>query len=124
MRSSVRDPVGSTGSSGARRAHSCGRSRLQSIAASRRFRSRLGLGIEAHGLGDLGRDVRNAIAQLPPLLGGLYEHAEPLYTASAVATGDGRNGRVRSLDGLVDTDVRVPVEMGGSGGAPNPEVLA
>ncbi len=45
------------------------------------------------------------------------------YTASAVATGDGRNGRVRSLDGLVDTDVRVPVEMGGPGGAPNPEVL-
>ena len=48
---------------------------------------------------------------------------KPFYTASAVATGDGRNGRVRSLDGLVDTDVRVPVEMGGPGGAPNPEVL-
>jgi Ohr subfamily peroxiredoxin len=45
------------------------------------------------------------------------------YTASAVATGDGRNGHVRSLDGLVDTDVRMPVEMGGPGGAPNPELL-
>jgi Ohr subfamily peroxiredoxin len=48
---------------------------------------------------------------------------EPFYTASAVATGDGRNGHVRSMDGLVDTDVRTPVEMGGPGGAPNPEML-
>ncbi len=46
-----------------------------------------------------------------------------LYTASAVATGDGRNGHVRTQDGLVDTDVRIPVELGGSGGAPNPELL-
>lgn len=46
-----------------------------------------------------------------------------LYTASAVATGDGRNGHVRTQDGLVDTDVRVPAELGGSGGAPNPELL-
>jgi Ohr subfamily peroxiredoxin len=48
---------------------------------------------------------------------------KPFYTASAVATGDGRNGHVRSMDGLVDTDVRTPVEMGGPGGAPNPEML-
>ena len=27
------------------------------------------------------------------------------------------------MDGLVDTDVRLPVEMGGPGGAPNPEML-
>lgn len=46
-----------------------------------------------------------------------------LYTASAVATGDGRNGHVRTQDGLVDTDVRVPTELGGPGGAPNPELL-
>ena len=46
-----------------------------------------------------------------------------LYTAEALATGDGRNGHVRSADGLVDTDVRVPKEMGGAGGAPNPELL-
>ncbi|WP_454117487.1 organic hydroperoxide resistance protein [Microbacterium lacticum] len=46
-----------------------------------------------------------------------------LYTAEALATGDGRNGHVRTADGLVDTDVRVPKEMGGAGGAPNPELL-
>jgi len=48
---------------------------------------------------------------------------KPFYTASAVATGDGRNGHVRTMDGQVDTDVRTPVEMGGPGGAPNPELL-
>jgi len=48
---------------------------------------------------------------------------EPIYTASAVAIGDGRNGHVRTMDGLVDTDVRTPKEMGGAGGAPNPELL-
>ena len=47
----------------------------------------------------------------------------PLYTASAVATGDGRNGHVQSTDGQVDLDVRVPKEMGGVGGATNPEQL-
>lgn len=46
-----------------------------------------------------------------------------LYTASAVATGDGRNGHVQSTDGHVDLDVRIPQEMGGSGGATNPEQL-
>jgi osmotically inducible protein OsmC len=46
-----------------------------------------------------------------------------LYTAVATSTGDGRNGHVRSLDGLVDTDVRIPREMGGEGGATNPEQL-
>ncbi|MGW9020280.1 organic hydroperoxide resistance protein [Leucobacter chromiiresistens] len=46
-----------------------------------------------------------------------------MYTAEALATGDGRNGHVRSVDGLVDTDLRAPKEMGGPGGAPNPEVL-
>ena len=44
-------------------------------------------------------------------------------TATATATGDGRNGHVRSTDGLVDTDVRIPAEMGGPGGATNPEQL-
>src|SRR6185369_12274460 len=46
-----------------------------------------------------------------------------LYTAHATATGDGRNGHVRSSDGLIDADVRVPVEVGGEGGATNPEEL-
>jgi Ohr subfamily peroxiredoxin len=46
-----------------------------------------------------------------------------LYTATATAIGDGRNGHVRSSDGLLDTDVRIPAEMGGPGGATNPEQL-
>jgi lipoyl-dependent peroxiredoxin len=46
-----------------------------------------------------------------------------LYTTTAHATGDGRNGHVQSDDGIVDTDVRVPKEMGGTGGATNPEQL-
>jgi Ohr subfamily peroxiredoxin len=45
------------------------------------------------------------------------------YTAVATATGDGRNGHVRSSDGLIDTDVVSPVELGGKGGATNPEQL-
>jgi osmotically inducible protein OsmC len=44
------------------------------------------------------------------------------YTASATATG-GRAGHVRSSDGFVDLDLRPPVEMGGPGGATNPEQL-
>ena len=46
-----------------------------------------------------------------------------LYTAEALATGGGRNGHVRTADGILDIDVRVPKEMGGAGGAPNPELL-
>ena len=47
----------------------------------------------------------------------------PIYTASAVATGDGRNGHVESTDGILVADVRTPKEMGGAGGATNPEQL-
>jgi lipoyl-dependent peroxiredoxin len=46
-----------------------------------------------------------------------------LYTATAIATGDGRNGHVQSSDGLLEMDVRMPKEMGGPGGATNPEQL-
>ncbi|MCW2789205.1 MAG: organic hydroperoxide resistance protein [Aeromicrobium sp.] len=46
-----------------------------------------------------------------------------LYTAVATSDGDGRNGHVRSDDGLIDADVRTPKEMGGEGGATNPEQL-
>ncbi|MFJ3957469.1 organic hydroperoxide resistance protein [Arthrobacter sp. NPDC090010] len=46
-----------------------------------------------------------------------------LYTATAVAHGDGRNGHVQSSDGLLDTPVRTPKELGGAGGATNPEQL-
>ncbi len=47
----------------------------------------------------------------------------PIYTATAVSTGDGRNGHVASTDNLIDTDVRLPKELGGGGGATNPEQL-
>jgi osmotically inducible protein OsmC len=46
-----------------------------------------------------------------------------VYTAVATSTGDGRNGHVRSSDGLIDAEVRTPKEMGGAGGATNPEQL-
>ena len=46
-----------------------------------------------------------------------------VYTAIATATGDGRNGHTRSSDGFVDVDLATPVEMGGAGGATNPEQL-
>ncbi|WP_426574736.1 organic hydroperoxide resistance protein [Aquihabitans sp. McL0605] len=48
---------------------------------------------------------------------------EALYTAVALATGDGRNGHATSEDGILDFDLRVPKEMGGAGGATNPEQL-
>lgn len=48
---------------------------------------------------------------------------EPVYTASARSTGEGRNGRIESSDGLLSMDVRTPTEMGGAGGATNPEQL-
>ncbi|CAG5068579.1 Organic hydroperoxide resistance protein OhrA [Dyadobacter sp. CECT 9623] len=48
---------------------------------------------------------------------------EPVYTAKATATG-GRNGKVKSENGVLDIDVRVPKEMGGpSGEYLNPEML-
>ncbi|MEO5832577.1 MAG: organic hydroperoxide resistance protein [Nakamurella sp.] len=48
----------------------------------------------------------------------------PIYTASATATGDGRNGRTTSSDGVLDLELAVPTEMGGPGGAKtNPEQL-
>jgi osmotically inducible protein OsmC len=46
-----------------------------------------------------------------------------IYTAVATATGDGRDGRTRSSDGLIDLELAIPEEMGGAGGATNPEQL-
>jgi osmotically inducible protein OsmC len=46
-----------------------------------------------------------------------------LYTATATATGDGRNGHATSEDGILDLDLRIPTQMGGPGGATNPEQL-
>ncbi|MCO5064314.1 MAG: organic hydroperoxide resistance protein [Rhizobiaceae bacterium] len=45
-----------------------------------------------------------------------------LYTATAHVTG-GRNGHGRTTDGLLDLDLAVPKELGGAGGATNPEQL-
>ena len=47
---------------------------------------------------------------------------KPLYTARASATG-GRTGHAASDDGILDVDLRPPKEMGGPGGATNPEQL-
>lgn len=48
---------------------------------------------------------------------------EKLYTARATATG-GRNGHVKSEDGVLDIEVRTPSSLGGPKGAYlNPEIL-
>ncbi|MBD5831137.1 organic hydroperoxide resistance protein [Janibacter melonis] len=44
------------------------------------------------------------------------------YTARATATG-GRGGSARTDDGVLDVDLAPPTEMGGPGGAVNPEQL-
>ncbi|WP_432495898.1 organic hydroperoxide resistance protein [Kineococcus auxinigenes] len=46
-----------------------------------------------------------------------------IYTAVATATGEGRAGHARTDDGLLDLDLALPREMGGPGGATNPEQL-
>lgn len=48
---------------------------------------------------------------------------EKLYTAKATATG-GRNGQVKSEDGILDIEVRTPTALGGpKGDFLNPELL-
>jgi Ohr subfamily peroxiredoxin len=46
-----------------------------------------------------------------------------LYTAEALATGDGRDGHTRTTDGKIDVQLSVPKELGGSGEGRNPEQL-
>jgi Ohr subfamily peroxiredoxin len=48
--------------------------------------------------------------------------SKDLYTAHASATG-GREGHALTDDGLLDVSLAVPKEMGGPGGATNPEQL-
>ena len=48
---------------------------------------------------------------------------DALYTAEALATGAGRNGRVTTGEGRLDLDLAIPKEMGGSGDGANPEQL-
>jgi Ohr subfamily peroxiredoxin len=46
------------------------------------------------------------------------------YTGVVTVTGEGRNGgRVQADDGLLDTTLAIPKELGGAGGATNPEQL-
>lgn len=47
---------------------------------------------------------------------------EKLYTAVVTAKG-GRDGHVKSSDGILEMALHKPHEMGGQGGAPNPEQL-
>lgn len=50
--------------------------------------------------------------------------SDTLYIGIATSTGDGRSGgRARTNDGLLDVSLAIPEEMGGSGGATNPEQL-
>ena len=48
--------------------------------------------------------------------------ADPLYTAEATAY-HGRDGAVKSSDGIIDLEVHPPSELGGPGTGTNPEQL-
>jgi Ohr subfamily peroxiredoxin len=48
---------------------------------------------------------------------------KPLYTAQALASGEGRDGNARSNDGKLDVTLSSPVELGGTGQGTNPEQL-
>jgi osmotically inducible protein OsmC len=47
---------------------------------------------------------------------------EKLYTASVTAVG-GRDGHIKSSDGILDFEIKKPKELDGQGGATNPEQL-
>src|SRR3989440_9906590 len=47
----------------------------------------------------------------------------PIYTAEAHVTGGRVEGHGRTSDGALEVDLRLPQEMGGSGGGTNPEQL-
>ncbi|PYY31858.1 organic hydroperoxide resistance protein [Curtobacterium sp. MCBD17_030] len=46
-----------------------------------------------------------------------------LYTAEALSTGEGRNGKVQISNSTLELDMAIPEEMGGSGAGVNPEQL-
>jgi Ohr subfamily peroxiredoxin len=50
------------------------------------------------------------------------ETMKKLYTAAVTARG-GRQGHVRSSDGILELDLKTPPEMGGQGRGTNPEQL-
>jgi osmotically inducible protein OsmC len=49
--------------------------------------------------------------------------ANTLYTAKAHVTGGRAEGHGKTSDGALEVDLRLPTEMGGSGGGTNPEQL-
>lgn len=50
--------------------------------------------------------------------------SDAIYVGVAVSTGDGRaGGHVATSDGLLDLSLAIPKELGGAGGATNPEQL-
>ncbi len=64
------------------------------------------------------------LCSTPPIWLTQPRNQEPLYTATATATG-GRNGHTESSDGTVKADLSVPKAMGGPGkpGTATPEHL-
>jgi lipoyl-dependent peroxiredoxin len=46
-----------------------------------------------------------------------------LYTAQALASGEGRDGTARTSDGRLEVSLASPVELGGTGQGTNPEQL-
>ena len=48
---------------------------------------------------------------------------EPLYTTTAVSSGDGRNGTAALADGSLELNMALPKELGGAGDGANPEQL-
>jgi lipoyl-dependent peroxiredoxin len=53
----------------------------------------------------------------------MADSARVIYTAEAHVTGGRTDGHGRTSDGALEVDLRVPAEMGGSGGGTNPEQL-
>jgi len=47
---------------------------------------------------------------------------EKLYTAVVTAKG-GRDGHIKSSEGIIDMELKAPKSMGGEDGYPNPELL-
>mgnify|MGYP000061567395 FL=1 len=48
---------------------------------------------------------------------------KPLYTAEALASGEGRDGTAQTSDGKLNVTLASPVELGGNGEGTNPEQL-
>ena len=53
----------------------------------------------------------------------MSENGHVIYTARAQVTGGRAEGHARTSDGALEVVLRIPKEMGGSGGGTNPEQL-